>query len=116
MENTLEKAALSQTASENYAGAAPDFLAAFGNLGAAAMANSPLDAKTNEMVILAIAIARQCEGCLLLHTRLALESGVSREELIAVINLSVLMGGGPASAYGATALKMYDDYAQAAKA
>lgn len=115
MGNTLDRAAEAAAASASYAEAAPDFLAAFNKLGEAAMTNSSLDARTSEIVILAIAIARQCEGCLIAHTKAALEAGVTREDLVAVVNLSVLMGGGPASAYGATALEMYDDYAAAVK-
>ncbi len=115
MGNTLQRVADSAAASKSYAEAAPDFLAAFNKLGEAAMANRPLDARTNELIILAIAIARQCEGCLMAHTKAALEAGVTREDMVAMINLSVLMGGGPASAYGATALEMYDDFAAAAK-
>lgn len=111
MGNTLDKINASGVAFENYAKAAPDFLNAFNQLGEAAFKDSPLDFKTSELIIVAIAIARQCEGCMLVHVPKALEAGASREEILAVINLSILMGGGPASAYGTMALQIYDDIA-----
>ena len=111
MGNTLDKINASGIAFENYAKAAPDFLNAFNQLGEVAFKDSPLDLKTSELIIVAIAIARQCEGCMLAHVPKALEAGATREEMVALINLSVLMGGGPASAYGATALQIYDDIA-----
>lgn len=115
MGNTIEKAAASNETFAHYTNSGADFLAAFGQAGAAAFTDSPLDLKTSEMLIVAIAIARQCETCLLLHTKKALEAGVTKAEMVAVANLSVVMGGGPASAYGAIALEMYDDYAEALK-
>lgn len=111
MGNILNKIEQSGKTFENYAKSAPDFLGAFNQLAEAAFKDIPLDMKTAEMIFVAIAIARQCEGCLLAHVPKALEAGVTREEILSVINISVLMGGGPASSYGATALSIYDDMA-----
>ena len=57
MGNTLDKINASGVAFENYAKAAPDFLNAFNQLGEAAFKDSPLDFKTSELIIVAIAIA-----------------------------------------------------------
>lgn len=111
MGDTLNKINKSGLAFDNYAKAAPDFLNAFNQLGAIAIGNSPFDLKTTELIIVAIAIARQCEGCMLAHVPKALEAGATREELVGLINISILMGGGPASAFGAMALEIYDDIA-----
>ncbi len=111
MRNTLDKIEASGKNFENYAKSSPDFLAAFNQLAEAAFKDSPIDIKTAEMIFVSIAIARQCEGCLLAHVPKALEAGVTREEILSVINISVLMGGGPASSYGAMALSIYDDIA-----
>lgn len=111
MGDTLNKIEKNNEIFANYAKSAQNFLNAFNELSEAATKSNPLDAKTSELIFVAIAIARQCEGCMLAHVPKALEAGATREEIIAVINISVLMGGGPASSYGAKALKIYDDVA-----
>lgn len=112
MGDTLNKIKESQVKAENYAGAAPEFMGAFNTMAEVALTNSPFDMKTAELIFVSIAIARQCEGCILAHVPKALEAGVTREELVSLINISVLMGGGPASAFGAIALEVYDDVAK----
>lgn len=100
---------------KKYAEAAPEFMAAFGAMGEAAAKDRPFDDKTAEMLFVAIGIARQCERCIVGHTQLAYKVGVTREELVAVINISILMGGGPASAFGSMALQIYDEAVEASK-
>ena len=42
------------------------------------------------------------------HTQKAIEAGVTREEVAEAIEVAILMGGGPASAYGGIVLEVYD--------
>jgi AhpD family alkylhydroperoxidase len=41
----------------------------YGALSAAAMADGALDAKTKELIALAIAVTKQCDGCIASHAR-----------------------------------------------
>lgn len=44
------------------------------------------------------------------HTMRLIELGATREEIADVIGVAIAMGGGPATAYGAKVLTMYDAY------
>ncbi|HZJ83217.1 MAG TPA: carboxymuconolactone decarboxylase family protein [Clostridia bacterium] len=71
-----------------------------------------LDYKTRELVILGIAIARQCEPCMLEHVQQLIKAGGTREEVAEVSALSMLMGGGPGLSYGSKALDMFDEFSK----
>jgi AhpD family alkylhydroperoxidase len=78
----------------------PDTMKAFGALSTAATASKAIDAKTKELMALAIGIAVHCDGCVAYHTKMAHET----------IALAVYMGGGPAAVYGADAARAYDQF------
>jgi AhpD family alkylhydroperoxidase len=96
--------------------AAPEAGKAFGSLAVAATATRALDAKTKELMALAISIAVHCEGCVAYHTRAAHKHGAIRQEVAETVALAVYMGGGPAAVYGAEALRAYDEFAAPAAA
>jgi AhpD family alkylhydroperoxidase len=89
---------------------APDTMAAFASLAKAATAPNALDTKTKELMAVAIGIAMRCDGCVAFHTKMAHRQGASREELLETVSLAIYMGGGPASVYGADAVRAYDQF------
>ena len=91
--------------------AVPDTMKQYRGLMEAAGKAGALDAKTKELMALAIAIAMRCEGCIVYHVRTAQKKGASREELAETIAVAVEMGGGPAAVYGAEALAAFDQFA-----
>jgi len=88
--------------------AAPETMKAFGQLHHNAVKEGALDGKTKELMAVAISIIRGCEDCILFHIAAASKAGATREDLLDTIGVAVLMGGGPASVYGASALDIYD--------
>ncbi|OPZ76519.1 MAG: Carboxymuconolactone decarboxylase family protein [Alphaproteobacteria bacterium ADurb.Bin438] len=66
--------------------------------------------KTKEMIAIALGIAARCNPCIVHHVKLGIQHGLTREEMVEVINISILMGGGPSSMYGAAALACYDEF------
>jgi len=58
-----------------------------------------VSSKVKEAVALGIAIKSQCKACIFFHTKKALEKGYSKEEIIEIAWVSVLMGGGPSLMY-----------------
>ena len=94
--------------------AAPEAMKAYAGLMAAATAAGALDAKTKELMALAIAVASHCQGCITYHARAAVKKGASREEAAEAIAVAVEMGGGPAAVYGAEALEAFDQFTAAA--
>ncbi len=74
----------------------PDSLGAFNSFYQQVMQEGVLDAKTKELIALAVGVAIHCESCVLLHTRAAHKAGASREEILEAALVGVVMGGGPA--------------------
>ena len=73
----------------------PQILEKYKSLGQACRQAGPLDAKTQEMVKLGIAIGAGSRGGVMSAVRKALEAGVSREEIQHAILLSMTTTGFP---------------------
>lgn len=91
----------------------PQTMGSFVQLADKAKAAGVLDAKTKELMAVAISIAMRCDGCIGFHTRGAVKLGASREEMMETIGVAVMMGGGPSTVYGAYALEAFDQLAAA---
>ena len=91
--------------------AVPDQMRALRGLMEAASKDGALDAKTKELMAIAIAVATHCEGCILFHVRAAIKHGASREEVAETVGVAIEMGGGPAAVYGGDALAAFDQLA-----
>jgi len=74
----------------------------------AALADGALGTKHKELMALAIGISKQCNDCIGFHVKAAIRAGATREEVAEVVNVCVLMNGGPGYMYGAKALEAYD--------
>jgi AhpD family alkylhydroperoxidase len=70
-----------------------------------------LDAKTKELMAVAISVAIRCDGCIAYHIRAAHKKGATRDEVLETIGVAIEMGGGPSVVYGAEALEAYDQHA-----
>lgn len=93
--------------------AVPEVYAGFARLHQAAMAEGALDVKTKELIALAIAVSKQCDGCIASHARGAAQAGASRQEVAEAIGVTVLMNGGPATVYGPRAFAAFEEFAPA---
>lgn len=90
----------------------PDVMNAFSAMAKAATQSGVLDAKTKELIALAIAIAIRCDGCVAFHAQAAVKSGATREEIMETMGMSLYMGAGPSLMYAAQAVEAYDQFAQ----
>ena len=91
--------------------AAPETMRAYRGLMEAVSKDGALDAKTKELMALAIGIALRCDGCIVYHARAAQRHGANREEVADSISVAVELGGGPSAVYGAEALAAFDQFA-----
>jgi AhpD family alkylhydroperoxidase len=80
----------------------------FAQLAAAAMAPGTIDAKTKELIALAIGVSTHCSGCIAFHTKALVKLGCTRTELEEMLAIAVYMGGGPNLMYAAEALSAFD--------
>ncbi|MDU5841367.1 MAG: carboxymuconolactone decarboxylase family protein [Haemophilus parainfluenzae] len=63
----------------------PKMLQAYGALGAAAAEGNVLDAKTRELIALAVAVTTRCESCIGVHADEAVKAGATEEEVAAAL-------------------------------
>jgi AhpD family alkylhydroperoxidase len=88
----------------------PEAMKGFQTLGQAVMKPGALDTKTKELIGLALAVAARCDACIAGHTRNAIESGATKEEIIEALGVTILMGGGPSLAYSTHALEAMEQF------
>ena len=69
-----------------------------------------LDTKTKELVTLGTAITARCKYCIGLHTKKALEAGATKDEILEVALVSMMMGGGPALTYVTEVRKALEEF------
>lgn len=75
----------------------PDVLAAQDHLAAAVQSSGPLDARTQRLVKLGLAVGSLAEGAVRSNTRKALELGVTEQEIEQVALLAITTRGFPAA-------------------
>lgn len=91
--------------------AIPEVLAGYGELHRAAFGAGALDAKTKELIALAIAVTEQCDGCIAAHARGAARTGATAEEAAEAIGVAIAMNGGPGTVYGPRAYAAFREFA-----
>ncbi|MDX1657587.1 MAG: carboxymuconolactone decarboxylase family protein [Nitriliruptorales bacterium] len=96
--------------------AAPDAWAGFHQLHQAAVSDGVVSGAIKELVALAIATAGHCDGCVAYHAKAAAKKGATREQVVEVLSVALLMAGGPASVWAPRALAAFDEFSQAEQA
>ncbi len=80
----------------------------FAQMAQASMADGAIDAKTKELIALAIGVTQKCSGCIGFHTQALHKLGATRAELDEMLGICVYMGGGPALMYCAEAIDAWE--------
>lgn len=88
----------------------PDVYEGFSQLNKAALREGYLDVKTKELIAFAIAVSKQCDGCIASHARGAARAGASLQEAAEAIGVTFLMNGGPATVYGPRAYAAFREF------
>ncbi len=91
-------------------GGAPEVMKAFSGLAQAALQPSALDAKTKELIALAIGVAVRCDDCIAFHVKAAVDHGATREEITETLGMAIYMGAGPSAMYASHALDAYTQF------
>ncbi|HEY2822706.1 MAG TPA: carboxymuconolactone decarboxylase family protein [Candidatus Acidoferrum sp.] len=82
----------------------PDTVRGYMTLGAANAQTSKLGEKTRQLISLACAVTTRCDGCIVVHTDLALKAGATREEIGEALGVAVAMNAGAALIYSTRVL------------
>jgi len=94
----------------NLRSGAPDVMKGFSSIAQAALQPSALDAKTKELIALAIGIAVRCDDCIAFHVKAAIDHGATREEVLETLGMAISMGAGPSAMYASHALEAFTQF------
>lgn len=85
----------------------------FAEMHKRAVADGALPARVKELMALAIAVVKQCDGCIAYHAKAAARRGATAEEVAEALGVALLMDGGTASVYGPRAWNAYREFVPA---
>ena len=85
----------------------PDIVRGYRAISDAGQKTGKLDAKTRELISLAVAVTRQCDGCITVHTDAALKAGATKEELVEALGVAIAVNAGAALVYSARTLDAF---------
>jgi AhpD family alkylhydroperoxidase len=84
-----------------------DTVRGYAQLSAAGANTGHLDAKTRELIALAVAVTRQCDGCIAVHTDAAVKHGARQEEIMEALGVAIAINAGAALVYSARVMDAY---------
>lgn len=87
----------------------PELMKGFQALDAGAAQANTLDAKTRELIALAVAVTTRCDGCISFHTEAAVKAGATKQEIADALGVAIALNAGPALIYSA---RVMDAFAQ----
>ena len=85
----------------------PDTVRGYQALSTAGAKTGTLDAKTRELIALAVAVTRQCDGCITVHTDAAAKQGATREEIAEALGVAIAVNAGAALVYSARVMDAF---------
>ena len=89
----------------------PRMLKAFRDLNEAQTGSGKLDAKTRELISLAVAVTTRCDGCIGSHAMAAVKAGASMEEVSEALGVAIALNAGAAYVHSLKALEAVDEFA-----
>jgi AhpD family alkylhydroperoxidase len=92
----------------------PEVWHGFSSMQGAAMGDGALPRKVKELIALAIAVTRACDGCIASHARSAARYGATAEEVAEMVSVCMVMNGGPATVHGPRAWAAFREFAPSA--
>ncbi|NYT76924.1 carboxymuconolactone decarboxylase family protein [Alcaligenaceae bacterium] len=100
-------------ASAGFAEPNPGMMKAFQGLNAAQGSNGALDAKTRELIALAVAVTTRCDSCIAAHVAAARKAGVTAAELSDALGTAIALNAGAAYIYSVRAMDAFSQFEEA---
>jgi AhpD family alkylhydroperoxidase len=69
--------------------------AAYGDLSKTVCTDRAPASRTKDLIVLAVAVTRQCDGCIASHAQGPAGRGATDEEVAGALGVAVLVNGGP---------------------
>lgn len=89
---------------------APDLVRGYRTLANARAKSGALDAKTRELVALAVAVTVRCDGCITTHVEQARKHGATADEVTDALGVAVMVNAGAALVYSARTIDSFNSY------
>jgi AhpD family alkylhydroperoxidase len=86
----------------------PKIMDGIKSLEEAGAAHSALDAKTRELIAVAVASTTRCDTCIAVHVKAAVAAGATRPELLEALGVAIGLNAGAAFVYSSHALEAFD--------
>lgn len=93
----------------------PGVLQPFGAVTDGAFMDGALDAKTKELIALAVAAALRCDPCIAHHAGAVVRTGASRSQIAEALGVAIAIAGHPAAACCVSAMEAVAQFTAAGK-
>lgn len=90
----------------------PKMVAGFQALSAGQNGNGALDAKTKELIALAVAVTTRCDSCIAVHAEAARRAGVTEAELSDAMGTAIALNAGAAYSYAMRTLEAFNQFVE----
>ncbi|MBV7486540.1 carboxymuconolactone decarboxylase family protein [Bordetella sp. BOR01] len=87
----------------------PKMLQAYRDLAAAQGSNGALDAKTRELIAMAVAVTTRCDGCISSHAAAAAAAGATEAEMSDALGTAIALNAGAAYVYSLRAMEAFGE-------
>ncbi len=91
----------------------PEVWSGFAETHKHAMKDGELDSKTKELIALAIAVVKRCDGCIASHARGAVRAKATEQEVAEALGVALLMDGATVTVYGPRAFEAFVQFKNA---
>jgi len=85
----------------------PGTIRGYRELSQAGTQTARLDAKTRELIAIAVGVTRQCDGCITTHIAAAHQHGATAEEIAEALGVAIAVNAGAALVYSARAMDAF---------
>ena len=85
----------------------PEIIRGYRGLSDAGIKTSVLGAKTRELIAIAVAVTRECDGCITVHTDAAIKQGATREEIVEALGVAIAVNAGAALVFSARVMDAF---------
>lgn len=93
----------------------PGTIRGYRELTNAAAATNHLGPKVRELIALAVAVTRQCDGCITVHADLAKKHGATKDEVAEALGVAIAVNAGAALVFSGRVLDAYNQQSPVAQ-
>ncbi|GAB2897432.1 carboxymuconolactone decarboxylase family protein [Paralcaligenes sp. KSB-10] len=110
MNNWVDTLTNMRKAGSAFAESNPAVVTAYRGLNEALGQGKALDAKTRELIALAVAVTTRCDGCISSHAAAAQKAGATIEEVSEALGTAVALNAGAAYVYSVRAIEAFGQF------